>query len=194
MIHLKRIAIFASGNGTNAQRIAEYFAENDHVEISLILANKSSAIVLKRAEKLKIPSMVFSKTDFVQGGKVDLKLNEYKIDFIVLAGFLWLVPDFLIRKYRNRIINIHPALLPNYGGKGMYGNKVHEAVIEAGEKQSGITIHFVNNNYDEGIIVFQAKCDIVKGETTDTLADKIHSLEHKYFPPIIEKILYEHKY
>jgi len=191
---LKRIAIFASGNGTNAQRIAEYFAENDHVEISLILANKSSAIVLKRAEKLKIPSMVFSKTDFVQGGKVDLKLNEYKIDFIVLAGFLWLVPDFLIRKYRNRIINIHPALLPNYGGKGMYGNKVHEAVIEAGEKQSGITIHFVNNNYDEGIIVFQAKCDIVKGETTDTLADKIHSLEHKYFPPIIEKILYEHKY
>jgi phosphoribosylglycinamide formyltransferase-1 len=186
---LKRIAIFASGNGTNAQRIAEYFAENNHVEISLILTNKSSAAVLKRAEKLRIPSMVFSKTDFVRDGKVDLKLNEYKIDFIVLAGFLWLVPDFLIQKYRNRIINIHPALLPAYGGKGMFGQKVHQAVVAAGEKQSGISIHYVNNNYDEGQIIFQAKCDIEDGDSAEILATKIHKLEYEYFPVIIEKTL-----
>ncbi len=193
-MQLKRIAIFASGNGTNAQRIVEYFAGNKQVEISLILANKSSAGVLKRAEKLSVRSMVFSRNDFVKGGKVDLTLSEHKINFIVLAGFLWLVPDFLIQKYQNKIINIHPALLPGYGGKGMYGKKVHEAVIASGDKQSGITIHYVNSKYDDGQIIFQALCNIDDGDSAGMLAAKIHKLEHEHFPVIIEKTLDKLKY
>ncbi|PLX10745.1 MAG: phosphoribosylglycinamide formyltransferase [Marinilabiliales bacterium] len=184
---MKRIAVFASGNGTNAQRIAEYFKNNKDIEISLILSNKPGAGVLERAEKLGIKSFVFNKNDFKKGQEVDVLLQQYGIDFIVLAGFLWLVPAFLIDKFPNKIINIHPALLPKYGGKGMYGMNVHRAVIENNEKESGISIHYVNNKYDEGQIIFQAKFDIDKGETPDSLANKIHKLEYEHFPKIIEK-------
>lgn len=185
----KRIAIFASGNGTNAQRIAEYFSNKMEVEICLILSNKSDAGVLKRAQKLGIRAEVFNRDEFKEGEKVDVLLQEHNIDLIVLAGFLWLVPVFLTEKYPNRIINIHPALLPKFGGKGMYGMNVHRAVIESGEKKSGISIHYVNSKYDEGQIIFQASFDITEGETAESLANKIHQLEYDHFPVIIEKEL-----
>lgn len=188
-MNIKRIAIFASGNGTNAQRIAEYFSNNKEVEISLILTNKSSAGVLSRAENMGIRAEVFNRDEFKEGQKVDVLLQELNVDLIVLAGFLWLIPNYLIQKYPNRIINIHPALLPKFGGKGMYGMNVHKAVIESGETQSGISIHNVNNKYDEGQIIFQAKFDISKGETPESLADKIHHLEYEHFPLVIEKEL-----
>lgn len=186
---MKNIAIFASGNGTNAQRIAEYFVNSKNINIVLILSNKEQAFVLERAKNLKIDAVSFTKSEFTEGAKVDTLLSDYNIDFIVLAGFLWLVPDFLIRKFQNKIINIHPALLPAYGGKGMYGSKVHEAVIAAAEKESGITIHYVNNKYDDGQIIFQAKCQIEKDDNADDLAAKIHKLEYEHFPKIIEKLL-----
>lgn len=185
----KRIAIFASGNGTNAQRIAEYFKDNEEVEICLILSNKPNAGVLLRAEKLGIRTEVFNRDEFKKGQKVDVLLQENNIDLIVLAGFLWLVPTFLIEQYPSRIINIHPALLPKFGGKGMYGMNVHKAVIESGESQSGISIHYVNNKYDDGQIIFQAKFNIDEGETTESLAIKIHQLEYEHFPIVIENEL-----
>jgi len=186
---VKRLAIFASGNGSNAQRIVEYFSGNKRVEINLILTNNSSAGVLERAAKLSVESAVFNKNEFVENGKVDNLLRDYKIDFVVLAGFLWLIPSFLIKNYPGRIVNIHPALLPKYGGKGMYGSRVHESVIANGEKQSGISIHYVNQKYDEGQIIFQATVDIEEGETVKSLAEKIHDLEYEHFPKIIEKVL-----
>jgi len=186
-MNVKRIAIFASGNGTNAQRIAEYFMDKNEIEICLILTNKKDAGVLKRADNLGIKSEVFNRDGFKEGQKVDNLLQKHKIDLLVLAGFLWLVPAFLIDKFPNRIINIHPALLPKYGGKGMYGMNVHKAVIENKEKQSGISIHYVNNKYDEGQIIFQARFDISDGETPESLANKIHQLEYEHYPLIIEK-------
>ncbi len=188
-MNVKRIAIFASGNGTNAQRIAEYFSDNKQVDICLILSNKSDAGVLLRAQNLGIRAEVFNRDEFKEGQKVDVLLQELNIDLIVLAGFLWLVPKFLTEKYPNRIINIHPALLPKFGGKGMYGMNVHKAVIESGEKKSGISIHYVNNKYDDGQIIFQASFDIIKGETAESLANKIHLLEYEHFPIVIEKEL-----
>ena len=185
----KRIAIFASGNGTNAQRIVEYFKDNEEIEICLILSNKPNAGVLLRAEKLGIRTEVFNRDEFKKGQKVDVLLQENNIDLIVLAGFLWLVPTFLIEKFQNRIINIHPALLPKFGGKGMYGMNVHKAVIESGESQSGISIHYVNNKYDDGQIIFQAKFNIEEGETPESLANKIHQLEYEHFPIIVENEL-----
>jgi len=185
----KRIAIFASGNGTNAQRIVEYFKDNEEIEICLILSNKPNAGVLLRAEKLGIRTEVFNRDEFKKGQKVDVLLQENDIDLIVLAGFLWLVPTFLIEKFPNRIINIHPALLPKFGGKGMYGMNVHKAVIESGESQSGISIHYVNNKYDDGQIIFQAKFNIEEGETPESLANKIHQLEYEHFPIIVENEL-----
>jgi len=186
---VKRIAIFASGNGSNAQRIVEYFSGNKEVEINLILTNNSSAGVLKRAATLDVEAVIFNKNDFVENAKVHNLLKDHKIDFIVLAGFLWLIPSFLINNYPDRIVNIHPALLPKYGGKGMYGMRVHESVIANGEKQSGISIHLVNKKYDEGQIIFQATVDIEEGETAGSLADKIHGLEYEHFPKTIEKVL-----
>lgn len=186
---MKKLVIFASGSGTNAQRIAEYFADKPDISIQRIYCNKKDAFVLKRAVKLGIPSTLFNRYDFYQTDKVLQQLKEDRPDLIVLAGFLWLIPDLIIKQYSNKIINIHPALLPKYGGKGMYGSFVHEAVIKAGEKESGITIHFVNENYDEGTTIFQAKCKIEKEETPDTLASKIHELEHKHFPVVIESLL-----
>jgi len=184
---MKKIAIFASGSGTNAENIITYFAHNQSVKVELILCNKPDALVLERAKKYHIDTFVFSRTDFYESEIVDRVLKEKNIDYIVLAGFLWLIPNQLIKNYPKCIINIHPALLPKYGGKGMFGMKVHEAVIQNKEKESGITIHYVNEHYDEGGIIFQATCNIESDETPETLAVKIHVLEYKHFPEIIEK-------
>lgn len=185
---MKNIAIFASGSGTNAQRIAEYF-KNSNIKITGIYSNGKNAYVLTRAKNLGIPSHIFSRNDFYETDKIINQLLKDQTDLIVLAGFLWLVPSNILKNFSNRIINIHPALLPKYGGKGMYGSKVHEAIIEAKEPESGITIHYVNKEYDEGKIIFQAKCQIKNSDTADSLASKIHQLEYEYFPKIIEKVL-----
>jgi phosphoribosylglycinamide formyltransferase 1 len=189
MKQMYNIAIFASGSGSNAQRIAEYFNANHRVKISRIFCNRKDAYVLKRAEYLQIPSSVFTREDFYESSVVLNQLIHNKTDMIVLAGFLWFVPQNILTIFQNRIVNIHPALLPKYGGKGMYGSRVHEAVIAAREKESGITIHFVNEKYDEGEIIFQAKCKVDDSDTSESLASKIHQLEYEHYPKIIEKLI-----
>jgi phosphoribosylglycinamide formyltransferase 1 len=179
---MKKIAIFASGSGTNAQRIIEYFKGHPEISVSMVFCNKPDAIVLERVKKLFVDSMVFSRWEFYETDLVLQKLRDINIDFIVLAGFLWLIPETLLKAYKNKIINIHPALLPKFGGKGMYGIRVHESVIQSGDKESGITIHYVNEKYDEGQIIFQAKCQVEPGDTAESLAGKIHKLEYKAFP------------
>lgn len=186
---MPRLAIFASGNGSNAQRIIEYFAGHPTITIPLVLSNKPDAQVLQRAEKLGVETMVFDRTSFYETGAVPEKLTSSHIDFIILAGFLWLIPESILSVYSGRIINIHPALLPKYGGKSMYGQKVHEAVIAAGDAESGITIHQVDELYDQGRIIFQAKCIVSETDTPESLAQKIHQLEYRYFPEVIEKIV-----
>ncbi len=187
---IKRIAIFASGSGSNAENIYDYFKGNDKVEISLILTNNSKAKVIERAERLRIDFKVFDKNSFYNSHEIIDLLSAKKIDCIVLAGFLWIIPADLIKAFPNKIINIHPALLPKYGGKGMYGDKVHQSVIENKETESGITIHLVNENYDEGKIIFQAKCNILPTDKPEDLAKKIHVLEYEHFPKVIEKFLF----
>lgn len=182
----KHIAIFASGSGSNAENIIRYFSDSKDIEISLVVSNRSSAYVLERARLLKVPAVVILKEDFNKTDYVLAKLREYQIDFIVLAGFLLHVPDYLIQAYPKAIINIHPALLPRFGGKGMYGDHVHKAVIEAGEKESGITIHYVNEHYDAGTIIYQEKCSIDPSDTYEDVAHKVHELEYKFYPRIIE--------
>lgn len=184
-----KIALFASGSGTNAENIVNYFKNNANIKISLIASNNSEAYVLQRAKKLSVPTLVFNRNDFYKSDKILDYLKQKDIDFIVLAGFLWLIPSNLTKNYVNKIINIHPALLPAYGGKGMYGGKVHESVILNNEKQSGITIHYVNERYDEGKIIFQEKCNVLPNDTSKTLAAKIHELEYKYFPKTIEQVI-----
>jgi phosphoribosylglycinamide formyltransferase 1 len=184
---VKQIAIFASGSGTNAQRIIEYFTENEHVRVSCLLSNSRDAFALTRAENLGVETLVFSRNDLNYSSIVYDFLLERKIDLIVLAGFLWLIPEKLIRNFT--IINIHPALLPKYGGKNMYGHFVHEAVIQNREKQSGITIHYVNEKYDDGTIIFQAACDVLPDDTPETLASRIHQLEYQHYPKIIGQII-----
>lgn len=184
-----RIAIFASGNGSNAENIARYFQEQKTATVNLIVSNNSKAFVLERAAKLKIDSRVITRSDFKQTKNLLALLKEKKIDFIVLAGFLWLIPTDLILAYTKKIINIHPALLPKYGGKGMYGNYVHQAVSDAGEIESGISIHFVNQAYDEGGVIFQKTVAIKAGEDPDKIAEKVQTLEYEYFPKIIEKVI-----
>jgi len=186
---MKNIAIFASGSGTNAENIIKYFTDDEKVNIELIVSNKTDAFVHQRAKKYGIESMTFSKSDFYTTDKVLEILQQKNIDFIVLAGFLLKVPENLIKAYPDKIINIHPALLPKYGGKGMYGDNVHRAVVENGEKESGITIHYVNENYDEGAIIFQAKCEVIPSDTYEDVAKKVHILEYMHFPEIIEKLL-----
>ncbi len=186
---MKRIAIFASGSGTNAQRIVEYFANHPTIKIELILSNKQNAYVLERAKKLNIPSIVFNREELKSKTGIISVLNEKKIDLVVLAGFLWLIPSPLIAAFSKKIVNIHPALLPKYGGKNMYGMKVHEAVIADGETESGITIHLVDELYDHGKVIFQVKCSIIKNDTPKILANKIHALEYAHFPVVIEKLL-----
>lgn len=186
---MKKIAVFASGSGTNAQRITEYFRQRGTASVELILCNNPDAYVIKRAEKLNVPVYVFTRDQFYGSQAVLEKLMEKNVEMLVLAGFLWLLPTYLLEAYRQRIINIHPALLPDYGGKGMYGMKVHEAVINAGDTESGISIHFVDEIYDHGQIIFQATCPVNPEDTPETLAQKIHELEYRYFPLIIEKEL-----
>jgi phosphoribosylglycinamide formyltransferase-1 len=183
------IAILGSGNGSNAQRIAEYFKDNSQIKISTIISNKKDAYIITRAENLNIPCRYFNRNDFYNTDNVLNYLKEKEIDYVILAGFLWLVPHNLLKAFPQRIINIHPALLPNYGGKGMYGSHVHESVIANKEKESGITIHFVDENYDQGQAIFQAKCQINPDDTADTLAQKIHLLEYEYFPKVIEQVV-----
>jgi phosphoribosylglycinamide formyltransferase-1 len=186
---MKRLAIFASGNGSNAQAIADYFSESSDARVVLILSNRKDAFVLQRAKALEIPVRVFNRVDFYETEVITRLMIDQQIDMIILAGFLWLLPSSLINAYPDRIINIHPALLPKYGGKGMYGSKVHSAVIQAGEKESGISIHLVNENYDQGKIIFQARCTVEKEDTPETLAAKIHVLEYTHFPAIINQVL-----
>lgn len=186
---LKKVVFFASGNGSNVQRIVEYFAGNPEVSFQRVYCNKPDAYVLQRANQLNIPNMVITRKQFYESNDVLKQLLEDAPDLIVLAGFLWLLPLEVIASFDQKIINIHPALLPAYGGKGMYGSKVHEAVIDAGEKESGITIHYVNEKYDEGKTLLQAKCPIFANDTPETLAQRIHKLEYEYFPKLIESLL-----
>lgn len=186
---MKRIAIFASGNGSNAENIIRHFKGCKQILVSLIVSSNADAFVLKRAKNYAVPSLVLNKNMFTQTENLLIKLGNHHIDFIVLAGFLWLIPTYLIRAYPNSIINIHPALLPKYGGKGMFGINVHRAVIDAEEKESGITIHYVNEEYDNGQIIFRKSCTIDSAETPESLAEKIHCLEHKHFPNVIEQLL-----
>ena len=186
---MKNIAIFASGNGTNAERIAKYFAENPNVSVRIILTNNPKAFVIERAKKLNIPAFVFDKDTFYKTDEVLQVLLNNKTDLVVLAGFMWLVPGYLIQAYPGKIINIHPALLPKYGGKGMYGHHVHEAVLKNREKTSGITIHYVNEKYDEGQIILQKEIPVLENDTPDTLASRIHKLEYEYYPRVIEELL-----
>jgi len=186
---MRNIAIFASGSGTNAENIIRYFSNRKSAEVSLVLSNRREAYVLKRAASLNIRSVLFDRKDLYEKEKVSRYLSMYKIDFIVLAGFLWLIPENILNIYEKRIINIHPALLPKHGGKGMYGERVHEEVIAKHEKESGITIHYVNNHYDEGDIIFQARCAVTPEDTPDTLAAKVHALEYKHFPVVIEELI-----
>ncbi len=182
------IAIFASGSGTNAENIIKYFADNQNIKISVVLTNKADAFVLQRAEKLSVPTAVFNREEFYNSDKVLNILKQYDTNLIVLAGFLWLIPTNLTNNYPNKIINIHPALLPAYGGKGMYGDNVHKAVVQNKETESGITIHYVNEKYDEGEIIFQSKCLVEPTDTPDLLAKKIHKLEYAHFPKVIEQV------
>lgn len=185
---MKNLAIFASGSGSNAQKIAEYFADSKQIAVKVILCNNPTAGVIERSKSLGIPCYLFDKQEFT-GDKVLSILEENQIDYIILAGFLWLIPPSFIAKYPKRILNLHPALLPKYGGKGMYGHHVHEAVIDNRETESGITIHYVNEAYDEGAIIFQAKYQIDEHDSALDIAAKGQVLEHKHFPEVIEKVV-----
>lgn len=185
---MKRIAIFASGEGSNAQHLIDYFAGTD-IKIEVIICNNPKAHVLARAEKSGIPVLLINKEWFYNGEPVLKKLQEEKIDLIACAGFLWKIPDDILHAFPNRIVNIHPALLPKFGGKGMYGLNVHKAVIEAKEKESGITIHYLNEHYDEGKIILQKKCEVKASDTPETLAQKVQKLEHAYFAKTIEQLI-----
>lgn len=187
---MKRLAIFASGSGSNAEQITNYFHNNEsEVSVDLILTNKPKAYVLERAKKLGVESKVFDRASFYQSNEIVDLLISRKIDLVVLAGFLWLVPKSLITAFPDRIVNIHPALLPKYGGKGMYGEHVHRAVVSNKEKESGITIHLVDEIYDNGAILRQEKCEVSTTDTSDQVAEKIHELEYEYFPKTIEEYL-----
>jgi phosphoribosylglycinamide formyltransferase-1 len=184
---MKRIAIFASGSGTNAQRIIEHFSTSKEIFVDSLWSNNENAYALIRAEKLGIETFTFDSDEFYRSNDILDKLYDHRIDLIVLAGFLWLVPKSITELFF--VVNIHPALLPKYGGKGMYGRHVHEEVIASGDTESGITIHRVNQRYDEGDIIFQATCPVVPGDTPELLAARIHELEHLHYPRVIEEIL-----
>ena len=186
---MKHIAIFASGTGSNATKIVEYFADNKNIQVSLIVSNKATAGVLDMAAANDIPTHLLSRAEFYQTEDILKVFNAYSVDFVVLAGFLWLVPSYLVESFPNRIVNIHPALLPAYGGKGMYGMNVHRAVKAAGEHESGMTIHFVNVKYDEGDIIFQAKTKLLATDTPEDIQKKVLRLEHKHYAELIDEIV-----
>lgn len=186
---MKKIAIFASGNGTNAENICNYFINNKSVDVVLLATNKKTAFVVERVKNFNIPVFYFTKDELNNSSVVQKKLLEYSVDLIVLSGFLLKVPENIISLFPNKIINIHPSLLPKFGGRGMYGENVCRSVIDAKEIQSGITIHYVNNNYDEGNIVFQEKFSLVKNESVESLLEKIRALEMRFFPAVIERVI-----
>lgn len=186
---MTNIAIFASGSGTNAENIISHFKASKKVKIKILLSNKSTAFALERAKRNNIPTLVFSAEELRNTTIIDDVLESLDIDLIILAGFLALVPKRIVDKYQGAILNIHPALLPAYGGKGMYGDNVHKAVVAAGEKESGITIHQVNENFDDGDIIFQAKCSLSPQDSAESLAAKIHELEQEHFPSVIEQFI-----
>jgi phosphoribosylglycinamide formyltransferase 1 len=188
MSNLKnRIAVFASGSGTNAEEVFKHFKNHNSIDVVLLLSNNPHAFALERAKRLGIETKIFNKIEYKESHLVLEWLEERKVSHIVLAGFLWLIPPYLIKAYPNRIVNIHPALLPKFGGKGMYGMKVHEAVKTAEEKETGITIHLVNDQYDEGEILFQTSCTVEANYTPDDIANCVHALEHKHYPTVIEQ-------
>lgn len=180
-----KVAIFASGSGTNAERMFEHFKNHERISIVLLLSNNPGAFALQRAAKANIPTMVFNREQLKQGDVLKW-LEEYGVTHVVLAGFLWLIPSNLTEAFPNKIVNIHPALLPKFGGKGMYGAKVHEAVKASGEKETGITIHLVNEKYDDGAIIFQGKTPIGIDDTPDHIAEKVHALEYAHYPQVVE--------
>ena len=186
---MRNIAVFASGSGTNAENIAKYFADSQTFSVVLVVSNNPLAGVHDRANQSGIPSVTFSNREFTDGGEIVKKLAEYQVDWIVLAGFLKKIPDSIRNAFPDKIINIHPALLPKHGGKGMYGMRVHEAVVAAGDRESGITIHYINENYDEGKIIFQARCPVLRSDTPEDVATKVHILEYKYYPEVIEETI-----
>lgn len=185
----KKIVLFASGSGSNAENIVQYFAPLNNITISVLYCNVAHAVVIKRMKRLGIPTEIITKHSLHHSNNLLRKLKELKPDLIVLAGFLWKIPLPIVSSFTNKIINIHPSLLPKYGGKGMYGQKVHEAVIRSKENKSGITIHYVNEDYDKGAIIFQKETVVSSNDTPETLADKIHELEFKYFPTTIHQLL-----
>lgn len=186
---MKHIAIFASGSGSNAENIIRYFKGHSHINVSLVMSNNPNAYVLERCRKLGVACLSFDREQFYNEDFVIKVLQQYKISFLVLAGFLWLVPKKILSVFPHRIINIHPALLPKFGGKGMYGFYVHSAVVDSGERESGITIHYVTEQYDEGEIIFQAKCDVATTDSSHEVEAKVRRLEIEYFPKVIEKVL-----
>lgn len=186
---MKHIAVFASGTGSNARRLIEHFEQSPIARVTLVVSNKPDAGVLDIARKHGVATAIINRASFYESEEFLAVLRQKQIDFIVLAGFLWLVPAWLVRAFPRRIVNIHPALLPKYGGKGMYGMRVHEAVLAAGEPESGITIHFVNEQYDEGDTIFQARCPVLPGDTPLDLAHHVQALEHRYFPEVVEQLL-----
>jgi phosphoribosylglycinamide formyltransferase 1 len=186
-----RVAIFASGNGSNAEEIIKYFASHPHIEVSLLLSNNINAIALQRAKRWNIETHVFDRVAFAHGDTILQLLREKKITHIVLAGFLWLIPPNLIGAYPDRIINIHPALLPKFAGRGMFGMNVHEAVRASGESETGITIHLVNEHYDEGKILFQGKCSVDANCSAEEIAKRVHALEYEHYSKVIETWILE---
>ena len=187
---MKRIVIFASGSGTNAENLIKFFHNRENASVIQILTNNPHAKVLERAKKLKVSALSFNKIAFTETDDVLNILKSSNPDLIVLAGFLWKFPETILAEFPNKVINIHPALLPKYGGKGMYGMRVHEAVVSNKEKQTGITIHYVNEHYDEGTIIFQAKCDVKSSDAAEDVAEKIHKLEMEHFPKVVEELLH----
>ena len=186
---MKRIAIFASGTGSNAQKILAHFQSSNKIEVALIVSNKTNAGVLNFAKEYSTPTLIIEREKFLKGDGYVPELQAAGIDWIILAGFLWKIPPTMINQWGKRIINIHPALLPKYGGKGMYGEAVHRAVLAANEKESGITIHYVDEQYDHGATIFQATCPVLPTDLVDNLAEKIHALEHLHYPVVIEKVI-----
>lgn len=189
-IKKKKIVIFASGSGTNAENIIKYFKNSGKAEVEAVFSNKRGAKVLKRAHDLKVKALHFDRDALYNSNEILNLLKDIKPDLIVLAGFLWIFPDNILKDFHNKVINLHPALLPKYGGKGMYGMNVHRAVVEKKEVETGISIHYVNDKYDEGKIIFQATTPVEPTDTAEDIAEKIHQLEYEHFPKVIENLLF----
>ena len=186
---MKRIVIFASGSGSNAENLIKFFHNSDNASVIQVLSNNPHAKVLDRAKRLKVSALSFNRVAFSRSEDVLNILKASQPDLIVLAGFLWKLPEFILDAFPDKVINVHPALLPKYGGKGMYGMHVHEAVVANNETETGITIHYVNENYDEGAVIFQAKCNVAANDTAEDVAAKIHELEMEYFPKVVDELL-----